>query len=70
VQTYEGNSQFIELDEALLAKLRDLGKCEGASLYTLLLAAFLVQLYRYTNQEDILVGSAMAGRSAHQEFKK
>ena len=70
VQTYEGNSQFIELDEALLEKLRDVGKCEGASLYTLLLAAFLVQLYRYTNQEDILVGSAMAGRSAHQEFKK
>jgi amino acid adenylation domain-containing protein len=70
VQTYEGNSQFIELDEALLEKLRDVGKCEGASLYTLLLATFLVQLYRYTNQEDILVGSAMAGRSAHQEFKK
>jgi len=70
VQTYEGNSQFIELDEALLEKLRDVGKCEGSSLYTLLLAAFLVQLYRYTNQEDILVGSAMAGRSAHQEFKK
>jgi non-ribosomal peptide synthetase component F len=70
VQTYEGNSQFIELDETLLEKLRYLGKCEGASLYTLLLAAFLVQLYRYTNQEDILVGSAMAGRSAHQEFKK
>jgi len=70
VQTYEGNSQFIELDEALLEKLRYLGKCEGASLYTLLLAALLVQLYRYTNQEDILVGSAMAGRSAHQEFKK
>jgi amino acid adenylation domain-containing protein len=70
VQTYEGNSQFIELDEALLEKLRDVGKCEGASLYTLLLAAFLVQLYRYTNQEDIFVGSAMAGRSAHQEFKK
>ena len=70
VQTYEGNSQFIELDEALLEKLREVGKCEGASLYTLLLAAFLVQLYRYTNQEDILVGSAMAGRSAHQEFKK
>jgi len=70
VQTYGGNSQFIELDEALLSKLRDVGKFEGASLYTLLLAAFLVQLYRYTNQEDILVGSAMAGRSAHQEFKK
>jgi len=70
VQTYEGNSQFIELDEALLEKLRDVGKCEGVSLYTLLLAAFLVQLYRYTNQEDILVGSAMAGRSAHQELKK
>jgi len=70
VQTYEGNSQFIELDEALLEKLRDVGKCEGASLYTLFLAAFLVQLYRYTNQKDILVGSAMAGRSAHQEFKK
>jgi amino acid adenylation domain-containing protein len=70
VQTYEGNSQFIELDEALLEKLRKLGKYEGASLYTLLLAAFLVQLYRYTNQEDILVGSSMAGRLGRQELKK
>ncbi len=70
VQTYCGASHIIELDEELLQRLREREKAERVSLYTILLAAFFVQLYRLSGQEDILVGSPMAGRSARKEFKE
>ena len=69
-QTYRGASHIIELDKKLIRKLRELEKAEGVSLYTILLAAFFVQLYRFSGQEDILVGSPMAGRSARKQFKE
>ncbi|NJM21955.1 MAG: hypothetical protein HC907_26155 [Richelia sp. SM1_7_0] len=40
-----------------------MGKGEGATLYMTLLAAFQVLLYRYTGQEDIVIGSPTEGRS-------
>ncbi len=70
VQTYRGATHIIELDEERLQKLRELEKAEGVSLYTILLAAFFVQLYRLSGQEDILVGSPMAGRSDRKPFKE
>ncbi len=39
-----------------------LSQQEGATLFMLLLAAFDVLLYRYTLQEDVIVGSPVAGR--------
>ena len=70
VQTYRGATHIIELDEELLQRLRELEKAEGVSLYTILLATFFVLLYRLSGQEDILVGSPMAGRSARKQFKE
>ena len=43
--------------------LRQLAKREEATLFMVLLAAFKTLLYRYTQQEDIVVSSPMAGRS-------
>ena len=63
VQTYEGVSHTLALSESLSQKLKELARAEGVTLYTLLLAAFQVLLHRYTAQEDILVGSPLAGRS-------
>ena len=40
-----------------------LGRQEGATLYMTLLAAFQVLLHRYSGQDDIAVGSPIAGRS-------
>ena len=62
VQTYRGATHIFKLDEQLIQGLRELALTSGTSLYRILLAAFYVQLYRYTLQEDILVGSPMAGR--------
>ena len=43
--------------------LRKVSRREGATLYMVLLAAFKVLLSRYTGQEEIIVGSPIAGRN-------
>lgn len=63
VQTYRGSSHEFKLNEELAQGLRGLANAEGATLYVTLLAVFYMLLHRYTEQEDILVGSFMAARS-------
>ncbi len=48
----------------MLDGLLALCRREGVTLYMALLAAFNVLLYRYTRQEDILIGAPVAGRHA------
>ena len=40
-----------------------LSQQEGVTLFMTLLAAFKTLLYRYTGQEDLLVGTPIAGRT-------
>lgn len=63
VQTYRGARQSIALPATLTTALKQLGDREGVTLYMTLLAAFQTLLYRYSGQEDILVGSPIAGRN-------
>lgn len=63
MQNYRGAAHSIRLSATLGQGLRALSEAQGATLYMTLLAAFQVLLYRYTGQEDILVGSPMLGRS-------
>ncbi|MEM7581386.1 MAG: amino acid adenylation domain-containing protein, partial [Cyanobacteria bacterium P01_A01_bin.80] len=69
IQTYQGESYLVKLDEALIQKLKNLALISGTTLYKLLLTAFYIQIYRYTHQTDILVGSPMRGRG-RGDFKK
>jgi amino acid adenylation domain-containing protein len=63
VPTYQGATRPFALSEALTGALRDLCQRERVTLFMVLLAAFDVLLWRYTGQEDILVGSPVAGRN-------
>ncbi|NEP36451.1 amino acid adenylation domain-containing protein, partial [Moorena sp. SIO3B2] len=63
IQTFRGSAQYWHLPEELNQQLRNLAKKENVTLYMVLLAAFQILLYRYTGQEDILVGSVTSGRS-------
>ncbi|BAY46373.1 amino acid adenylation domain-containing protein [Scytonema sp. HK-05] len=63
VQTYQGAKQSFVISESLSQALSKLSQQEGVTLYMTLLAAFQTQLYRYTGQQDILVGSPIAGRN-------
>jgi amino acid adenylation domain-containing protein len=64
VQTYQGQIYTVRLDAALSAKVKDFAKEEAkVTLHTLLLAAFQLLVYRYTKQEDFLIGIPTTGRS-------
>ncbi|BAZ33597.1 amino acid adenylation domain-containing protein (plasmid) [Cylindrospermum sp. NIES-4074] len=62
VQTYNGASCNLYISETLTKQLKELAKSEKTTLYIVLLAAFNVLLYRYTNQDDILIGSPTTSR--------
>ena len=63
VQSYQGARQSFQLPEALSEAANKLSRREGATLFMTLLAAFKILLYRYTGQDDIIVGSPIAGRN-------
>ncbi|MEH1870988.1 non-ribosomal peptide synthetase [Nostoc sp.] len=63
VPTYRGAKQFLELPHSLTQALEALSYQEDVTLFMILLAAFQTLLYRYTQQEDIVVGSAIANRN-------
>ncbi len=51
------------LDEELSAKLADLGRAAGATPFMTVLAALGLLLSRYSRQDDLAIGSPIAGRA-------
>ncbi|MET0646492.1 MAG: amino acid adenylation domain-containing protein, partial [Pyrinomonadaceae bacterium] len=68
VQTHRGAREAIEIDAELSEKLRQLSRREGVTLFMTLLAAFEVLLHRYSGQQEIIVGTPIAGRN-HKEIE-
>ena len=66
VQTYRGTSETIVLSQHLLADVKELAQAEGTTLFMALLSAFYVLLSRLSGQEDLVVGSAIAGRTQRE----
>jgi amino acid adenylation domain-containing protein len=64
IQSYTGSSFSFSLECELVSRLRALANEKKLTLYILFLAAFQVLLHRYTNQDDIVIGSPMACRDA------
>ena len=62
VQTFHGGREALVLTKDLTRALKGLSRREGASLFMTLLAAFKILLYRLTGQDDVAVGSPIAGR--------
>ncbi len=63
VQSYRGAIRPVRLPAEWLRQAGALGRREGATLFMLLLAAFQTLLARYSGQEDLAVGSPVAGRN-------
>ena len=53
----------VAVTPALTARLRELSRSADVTLFMTLLAAFQVLLGRYTNSDDVAVGSAVSGRA-------
>ncbi|MGC2777759.1 MAG: amino acid adenylation domain-containing protein [Bradyrhizobium sp.] len=62
VASFAGGAVNFALSSELSAKLAALARREGATLYMVLLAAYQLVLTRYSGQDDIVVGSPIAGR--------
>ena len=66
VQSYAGATQTIELSRELTARVHALSRKEGATAFMTLLAAYNTFLFRYTRQDEVLVGTSTAGRTHPQ----
>ncbi len=64
VQSQRGATCDFVIAANLAQELKKLGEEQGATLFMVLLAAFQTLLYRYSGQDDIAVGTPVAGRSS------
>ncbi|HYH81285.1 MAG TPA: amino acid adenylation domain-containing protein, partial [Longimicrobium sp.] len=68
VQSYRGAAEPVALPPELLEALAAVGRREGATPYMAVLAAWQALLGRYAGTDDVVVGSAVAGRT-HRELE-
>jgi natural product biosynthesis luciferase-like monooxygenase protein len=64
VQTFNGATEHLIIDRDTVDELRAFSWKMEATLYMSLLAVFQTLLFRYSQQEDLLVGSLTAGRAS------
>jgi aspartate racemase len=63
VQTYRGQVVGLDLSVEVRERLKQIGRESGATFFMTLMAGFNVLLWRYTNQQEILVGTPIANRN-------
>ncbi|WBW96388.1 non-ribosomal peptide synthetase [Oceanirhabdus sp. W0125-5] len=68
IQSFEGDRFEFEIDEELSWTLKMLAKETDSTLYMVLLAVYNILLNKYTGQQDIVIGSPIAGRR-HAELQ-
>nr|QEO74679.1 condensation domain-containing protein [uncultured bacterium] len=62
-QTYRGKTVTFQLSEPVSRRLKEIGRATDATLFMTLLAAFNAMLWRYTQQQEILIGTPIANRN-------
>ncbi|WP_187355522.1 non-ribosomal peptide synthetase [Paenibacillus tengchongensis] len=62
IKSYEGKSYNFTLNAELTLGLRRLAKEKGSTMYMVLLSALHILLSKYSGQDDIVIGSPIAGR--------
>jgi len=62
VKTYNGSAAETRLSDDIVTRLQSLCKDEGATLFMGLLSAVNVLLHSYSAQEDVIIGTPVAGR--------
>ncbi|EPC8410314.1 amino acid adenylation domain-containing protein [Bacillus thuringiensis] len=62
-RNFEGDSIHFEIDEEIIKALKEVVKETGGTMYMALLSCFAILLSKYSGQDDIIVGSPIAGRN-------
>jgi len=63
IQDYSGALWKFHIDKELHSQMQQLCLDQGVTLHMLMLAVFQLMLSKYTNQQDIITGAPIAGRS-------
>jgi len=63
LKSSRGDNLYLDIDDVELEPLRTLAASEGATMFMAILAVIKTMLYRYTGEEDVTVGTPVAGRS-------
>src|SRR6266850_1023549 len=66
IKRYRGARETFHISEELAAELKAQSRAQGVTMFMLLLAAFKVLMWRYSGQEDIVVGTPIANRQESQ----
>ncbi|UKP00594.1 non-ribosomal peptide synthetase [Nostoc sp. UHCC 0870] len=66
VSKYSGSRYAFSLSSSLSQALKALAAKQGVTLFMLLLASFQVLLYRYTGEEDLLIGTDIVNRDRQE----
>jgi amino acid adenylation domain-containing protein/non-ribosomal peptide synthase protein (TIGR01720 family) len=66
VRTPAGAAHVFEVPAPLVARLRELGRTSGTTLFMPLAAATKLLLSRYSGEQDIAVGTVASGRGRHE----
>ncbi|QSI44922.1 non-ribosomal peptide synthetase [Bacillus altitudinis] len=69
VQTFNGATEQIVIDEPLVRRLHALSRQQGTTLFMTMLSAYYVLLHKLSGQTDVIVGSPIAGRDVEQSEK-
>ena len=62
VQTFKGEKAYFTFRNGFMNRIRACAEATGTTTFMVLLAGLSVLLYRYCNQEDVVIGSPIAGR--------
>lgn len=70
VNKNEGNTVEFSLDINETASLKSLADEEGATMFMVMLSLYNILLSKLSNQEDIVVGTSVAGRHQHADLEE
>ncbi|QLG08796.1 amino acid adenylation domain-containing protein [Bacillus velezensis] len=66
IQSYKGAQVSVQLSQEQKAGIQNINKQHGTTDYMTLLAVFMIELHKYSRQQDIVVGTPISGR-VHQD---
>ncbi|PEW92503.1 hypothetical protein CN447_09975 [Bacillus thuringiensis] len=66
IQSYKGAQVSVQLSQEQKAGIQNINKQQGTTDYMTLLAVFMIELHKYSRQQDIVVGTPISGR-VHQD---
>lgn len=66
VQSNQGAAVTLRMDKAEADSLRQLSRAEGVTMFMTLAAAFALLLRRYSGQEEVVMGTPVAGRTRRE----